>query len=241
MSYLHFTPLPQPTTNRSSWLKWLRSDSLPEDHKVILIEPFMKHYAGTIFDLGKPGWGSAWDPDERVREKISFNDKKVYALPDSGNGRSVELPFHYTIPFPEHLFHGLELTTGPCRITSITLFDKKGISSNPKYYPIPDGTPPLILEQDENGRKQKFVIELHTQNLPAHIKIFDVQTDEMLWQTTSFEEKCFFDGSSLKSGFYTMEISSGLYLLCRATFIKLFPVYIENDAEAGLITKPTIW
>lgn len=52
----------------------------------------MRHPAGLVFELQESDEPIGWDPDERVRERQSFTDKRAYYLPDSGKGSSIKLP-----------------------------------------------------------------------------------------------------------------------------------------------------
>jgi hypothetical protein len=54
--------------------------------RVVLMEPFVRHPAGQVFELEAITTVSDWHPDERVRERLSFTDKRAYYLPDGGNG-----------------------------------------------------------------------------------------------------------------------------------------------------------
>ncbi|MBK8483545.1 MAG: hypothetical protein IPL31_04110 [Saprospiraceae bacterium] len=72
--------------------------------RVILLYPFIKHYAGTVFDLNETIISSDWNDDERIREKQSQHSKLVYFLPDAGNGRSAELYESETIICPDDIF-----------------------------------------------------------------------------------------------------------------------------------------
>jgi len=59
---------------------------------IILTEPYMRHYTGSVFAVSDAIGVSAWDDDDRAREKQSCFDQRVYFLPDDGKGMPAELP-----------------------------------------------------------------------------------------------------------------------------------------------------
>lgn len=88
-----------------------------ETVRIVLTEPFIKHPAGLVFELDAAQGVSGWDDDSRVRERLNFSDKRNYRLPDGGNGLPYELPLSAVKPCPEAVFQGVDLRSGPVRIT----------------------------------------------------------------------------------------------------------------------------
>lgn len=213
----------------------------PAYHKIILTEPFMKHYAGTIFDLGAPAGISGWHPDERVREKQSYIDQRTYNLPDDGKGLETELPLYYTVPFSDILLRDCDVNSGPCRITSVTAFDIHGQPVKNKDYPIPDGAFPAFLTVNQYGKKQVLRLLVESENIPALANITDKKTNSQIRQIPLDKSENVIYLDNLSPGFYELEASFGPKKILTFTFIKLFPFYIQPDPSFQNILQNTIW
>ena len=81
--------------------------------RIILKIPFIRHYAGSVFDV-KESYGES---DPYSFERIS--PPKTYLLPDNGKGLPVQLDALNTVLCPPSVFEGVDLASGPCRITSV--------------------------------------------------------------------------------------------------------------------------
>ena len=84
---------------------------------IILKTPFIRHYAGSVFDVEE----STNNPNWEYAEKIS--PKRTYFLPDNGRGYATELDISDTVLCPNTLFEGVDLMAGPCRVTSAKASD----------------------------------------------------------------------------------------------------------------------
>lgn len=89
--------------------------------RLVLKVPFMRYPAGTVFELEDRLEYDGWEEDERLREKQNFSDRRVFFLPDGGSGFSTMLSAYDTQPCPPAVFEGVDLHSGPCRITKIEL------------------------------------------------------------------------------------------------------------------------
>lgn len=108
---------------RFCYIKYLSSSNIRQVlimPRIILTMPFLFHYAGSVFDLSDRIGVLNWDPDERVREKLSYQNNRYFELPDNGKGQETKLPLNYTIFCPENLLSEMDLNSGPCRITSVS-------------------------------------------------------------------------------------------------------------------------
>ncbi|NUO02864.1 MAG: hypothetical protein HUU01_19830, partial [Saprospiraceae bacterium] len=111
--------------------------------RLVLTEPVYKYPIGTVFDFLEEQSGiDGWDDDERVREKMSYVNKKTYFLPDTGRGFSASLRGDVTRPCPERAFEGIDLRTGPLRVTKTQ--SGYGKLLQPEPAPLPYGT---LLEE----------------------------------------------------------------------------------------------
>ena len=80
--------------------------------RIVLRTPFIHHYAGSVFDLERSTVTPNWEFEDRS------SPPRTYFLPDNGKGLGVDLPMSDTGICLPSIFVGVDLTTGPCRITS---------------------------------------------------------------------------------------------------------------------------
>ena len=210
-------------------------------HKIILKDPFIKHYAGTVFDLGPPDGLSDWDDDERNREKISFSDKRTYFLPDSGNGRPSMLPVYNTLPCPENIFENIDVRSGPCRITSVCVTDGQNCDKPTDDYAIPNGAAPFLLHNDQKGHKHMILVVLAKESDVLTLQVKDLFTEGRVLNERIDRETNEVNLFNLLPGFYEISLFDGLKLTARARCIKLFPLsanVIQNKISGYF---PTVW
>ncbi len=67
---------------------------------IILIEPLIRQYIGSVFLLRDSIGISGWDEDDRIRDRQPCFDQRVYYLPDNGKGIPVALPLPCTLNCP---------------------------------------------------------------------------------------------------------------------------------------------
>ncbi len=80
--------------------------------RIVLRTPFIHHYAGSVFDLERSTVTPNWEFEDRS------SPPRTYFLPDNGKGLGVDLPMSDKGICLPSIFVGVDLTTGPCRITS---------------------------------------------------------------------------------------------------------------------------
>lgn len=129
---------------------------------IILKNPFIRHYAGSVFDVEE----STNNPNWEYAEKIS--PKRTYFLPDNGRGYATELDISDTILCPNTLFEGVDLMTGPCRMTSA-----KASDLDSKW-----GENQVILSENKQ--------ELNITDLfqATRLSIFDRKTNQIIQEKT---------------------------------------------------------
>ncbi|NUQ26492.1 MAG: hypothetical protein HUU34_21300 [Saprospiraceae bacterium] len=195
--------------------------------RIVLTEPFVRHPAGLVFELDEATGVSGWDDDERVRDRQNFSDKRVYFLPDGGNGGSYELPSHMTAPCPPEVFVGVDLRTGPCRITGAWTApggDETSASpSNLKY------DAKLLRINDINAQG----IEMTLERKQAEIILVDVLRSETLRRFEAAGNPFQLDFSELPPGFYKITIHLHKGPTHYLQFIKAFPYIVEFQGNMG--------
>ena len=199
--------------------------------RVVLTEPFMKYPAGTVFELDALQGVSGWDPDERVREKLSFSDKRNYSLPDTGRGVPTTLPASATTPCPPEVFQNTDITTGPCRVTAV-------------------GAGALLREQDvslvsQNGRNaQGLQIALPAAApRPDRYELWDVLRDVRsdAQYITSAQSSLDLDFSALVPGFYRLDVYASKGIEFSIRFIKSFPLLVTISQHGRYTVQTTLY
>lgn len=196
---------------------------------IILTEPFIRHYAGSVFRLSDSIGYSGWDEDDRVRDRQPCHDKRVYNLPDDGKGLATELPVDYTILCPENIFENEDLKSGPCRITSISESLK-----SPNYDPYDANLLPMgkgkVLLNDSRKYSKNFVIVDISVNSPNQKVIFqDLVNDKVINIDYDIQNRCQLDFSRIDPGFYKVDIMQSLEISHSFTVIKHYPLVINYD------------
>ena len=184
-----------------------------ELHRVVLTVPFIRHYAGSVFDLYLDPTPDGWDPDERVREKISFN-RHSYALPDGGKGAPARLSQSDTIPCPPHLFDGVDLRTGPCRVTAVHALSGA---------PVPEPT----LSDIGGHPGQGIVVRLDAgAKAPFKISLTYLRNEQNLGTSEATQNPVLLNNAHLEPGFYRAVIESRDGQRIALHFIKCFPLVV---------------
>lgn len=197
---------------------------------VFLKYPFIKHYAGSIFDLDEAKYTS----DGYNEEKIS--PTRYYYLPDAGHGYSTSLPFSDIETCPDKIVGSLNTKTGPCRITSC--------SSSHEGELIKCLSLDYTSIKESGGiQKQVLVIRLpQASPQPNSVLIFDRRSGINVRKLRSGGRELVIDCSELHAGFYEARIICENAFEHRVTFIKCFPVVLSQD-EFGqnFAFSKTIW
>jgi hypothetical protein len=189
--------------------------------RIILQVPFMRHYAGSVFDLKED---LSCNSDAHYYERIK--PKCHYHLPDNGRGSAVDLPISDTILCPPSVFENMDLTTGPCRVTSV-----KTIGSDNDW-----GENQVILSEN----KQKLMIT----DLARVTRLFilDKQSQKISQEQPISTPSVFLDFSTLSTGFYDLNFFYENTILYNITLIKCFPLVVTKErGTSKFMTTETIW
>lgn len=222
-------------SEESFFLLWpVQQDLFIEDCLVYLLEPFIKHYAGTVFRLGAPSGISGWDEDIRIREKISFFDQRTYLLPDNGRGKPDTLPKNKTQSLPEEIWKNSDICLGPWRITSMNFVQGE---INKDFDVLPLGQPPVVIDNTNGPHQKDLVITAGN---------YQCKVEEMLTKTKVFKmkidsEDCIFPYNEWPPGFYNFQLTNTEGARWVATIIKMFPWYVASDLNHKIILEKTIW
>ncbi|MBK9150918.1 MAG: hypothetical protein IPM26_07915 [Saprospiraceae bacterium] len=211
--------------------------------RIVLLQPFIRHYAGSVFDLQAATGISGWDEDERVREKQSYHDRRHYILPDDGRGRQVELPVSYTESCPDNVFDKTDIKSGPCRITSVT--EGLNVNQNDPAYasPFPLGMGLLRLGNSLHYAKNIIHADLVGFSvIPDKLVIrnrFDHQISALYYD---FSNHITVDLSELSPGFYQGDFFLNMQLLHSFTMLKCFPLVLAYDRDTRKYQpENTLW
>lgn len=208
--------------------------------RVILINPFIKHYAGSVFDISDTMNISGWDEEEHTREKLNFSDKLAFHLPDAGNGKPTALPVTYVLICPSDIYYGLDLTLGPCRITSVSpeLEDSSMDRISSTISPFGIGKVRLDEISDPSKNLVKVLIE-------ERIQLIEVFTypDTVLLPFISVDQyKNTIDFSNIPNGFYRIVLYCTNDCVHEFTMIKCFPLVLTYQPETqSFKSQPAIW
>lgn len=217
--------------------------------RLVLTEPVYKYPIGTVFDfLEEQSDINGWYLDERVYERVGYLNKKTYFLPDTGRGFSAMLRGDVTTPCPAKAFEGVDLRTGPLRVTKTQ--SGYGKLLHPEPAPLPYGNlreEQVALVEIGGHHAQGLHIELPPfSQEPRRVTLRDAQREETLW------DRAFSDldtsGSTVSVDF--SELAPGFYQLffqfrgdCRHSiqFIKSFPLRVEFSPAVGFSIHKTLY
>ena len=209
---------------------------------IILNEPFIRHYKGSIFNVSDAIGVSGWDDDDRVREKQSYYDQRVYFLPDDGRGTPAELPLPYTSACPENILAGIDLKSGPCRITSVS----KGLekTTDDPYFaePTPLGKGRIMYSDSEKYAKNLLSIDLVNYDQPDTALIKNRITSEIHSVNWIAGHQSILNFEGFDPGFFDITLLKSEQKIHHFTLIKCFPIIVHLADKKGkyIITK-TIW
>lgn len=195
--------------------------------RIILQYPFMRHYAGSVFDLEENLNRSDNESDDRFYDRLP--PKRNYFLPDSGKGFAIDLPISNTVLCPPSVFDGVDLTTGPCRITSATTKSNKNLEVPFENQLNIDKVQLLDIVNQE---KQGIRIELPTQSpSPQRLQIIERQANKILKDITVNDYLLSLDCMELSTGFYEIRILCKGDITHSMTCIKCFPLVVTMDLK----------
>ena len=204
--------------------------------RIILLYPFIRHYAGSVFDLEEnPNFPDEYD-DIRVRDCINFGDKRTYILPDGGKGNSTNLDVTNTTSCPPEIFENVDLTSGPCRITSA----KTQANDDADWQLTIEKTALIAVQNQEN---QGILIDLPTHTpRPQRVQIVDRQSKQIIKNEAVNAHLLRLDFSDFTVGFYEISVLCEKKTVHILTFIKCFPLVVEMKNRTSVFTTiKTVW
>jgi hypothetical protein len=205
---------------------------------VYLTDPFVKHYAGTIFSLEKGGESSVNYEDMWFLEKLPNVYNQSYHLPDDGKGRPTQLPIYMTKECSLEAFEAINIQSGPVRITSVSegIFYDNGIGN--KY-----SNQRINLSYHNLSKIYKNSLEINQVIKPRNLKIEIINKQNTEIKHMNFVNQNMFklDFSPYPPGFYDIKISAE-EMSEVISLIKLFPIFIDIIPQSSSINyKATIW
>ncbi len=209
---------------------------------IILTEPFIRHYAGSVFKVSDAIGVSGWDDDDRVREKQSCYDQRFYFLPDNGKGTPAELPLPYAFDCPENILAGINLKSGPCRITSVS----KGLEKNigDPYYaePLPLGKGKIMYSDSEKYAKNVLTFDLGNEEQPDTALINNRVTGEIQSVNRIAGHPAILSFEEFEPGFFEVSLLKSTQKIHHFTLIKCFPMVVQlTDIRGKYNITKTIW
>lgn len=202
--------------------------------RIVLRIPFIKHYAGTVFELNDPIVSSNWDLDERNREKQSRYADRVYFLPDAGHGRSAELSVSDTLICPDEVFKSIDIKTGPCRITSIKKLVNESRLSVDKLN--------IRLAGDSFPLNNNIILEALSDCPVDCILIFDLLIEQKIMELNVTAPLDSLSFELENPGFYFVQGLLKNNPVWEIHVYKNFPMVVTSLQNSNkFITIPTIW
>ena len=203
--------------------------------RVVLTEPYVRHAAGHVFELDAATGISGWEEDERLRERLNFSNKQTYFLPDGGNGAAYELSVSATRPCPPEVFEGIDLRTGPCRVTGSTFRSANETEAQPsdiKYQ--------AQLFEINGLNAQGIAITLEEK--PSKIVLTDVLRDETLREIPADSHSLVLNFADLLPGFYQLIMTMSDDSVHDVRVFKAFPLLvIFPDRSGRFSTQKTMY
>ncbi len=209
---------------------------------VILINPFIRHYAGSIFGLSDTMSLKGWTEDSRINDRMPSYGNKCYTLPDDGKGSPAELMISETMLCPSNLFNNIDLKSGPCRVTSISA-GLEAPANDPEYsFNLPFGKGKINLMDSAKYLKNQLVIDLVNPLLPDCVRIKNSVTNELTEYSFQKQNNLLLNFDSFDPGFYVVHFYSSKQILCFFTLIKCYPLAIKFRKDGlNYDTVQTIW
>lgn len=208
---------------------------------IYLNQPFIRHYAGSVFELSDAIGDSGWDDDIRVRDRMPCIDHRIYHLPDNGKGIYAELPIEYTDGCPKELFNNINIKSGPCRITSVS---KELESNDDPFYaePLPKGKGKIVYYETTPISKNNLIIDIKDLPKPDQLNIINLVTNEGWFLSSELTDKMVLDFSDYSPGFYSVTFYKNGKEIYNFTMIKCFPIVVTYDNDSGkYLTSQTLW
>jgi hypothetical protein len=209
---------------------------------IILTEPFMRHYAGSVFRVSDAIGYSGWDDDDRVRDRQPCFDQRVYHLPDDGKGNAAELSLESTLLCPENLLINEDLKGGPCRITSVS----EGLATkhNDPFYasPLPMGRGKVLLQDSAKYTKNIITADIPEDKPYNKVVIKNQVTEVTEVVLYDFQDGFVLDFSEWQPGFYRVDIFYNTTLIHTFTVMKCFPLVVFYESRTRKYrTEKTLW
>lgn len=194
---------------------------------IFLKQPFMRHYAGTVFELEV-----CFQQD---RDHVLLYDRlpprKMYSLPDDGKGEPVLLDAQDVEHCLPSLFETVDVCHGPLRVTSIKPYQ----STTGSFDLLPEMNPEtIILTSVSNVPKQaiqlpEFIAQkcltkgfLRNKNTPVDAMRSSLSVVDSVVSMEFFPP-----------GFYEMVLPFDADQGYVLNVIKLFPFGVERDPVSG--------
>jgi len=193
-----------------------------------------------FFDLDVATGIDDWDDDERVREKQSYTSKKTYFLPDDGNGRAANLSVSDTTECPSDVYTGIDLFSGPCRITSV-ITDSNHFQTygQPEIF-IKDLNCKINLNLDTDLLKNYVVLSLPLNDFG--VDIFNTLSLQRDYSATIESVNNSINFSKCLPGFYRVDVHNNYNIKFSITMIKCFPILVYYNASTRKYSiQKTIW
>lgn len=210
--------------------------------RIILTTPFMRHPAGLVFELPYSNEPIGWDPDTRVRERQSFSGKQAFRLPDAGRGQEVNLPQSDTVPCPPKVFEGVDIRTGPCRITALSSGTGPERTSDGLQTGWALREPDLSLFDIAGRRSQGIRIRIPDgAPLPHRVEVINVLHEQTTQTFPVSGRDISLDFSGLEPGFYRMLIACEEDLYHSIRFMKSFPLLVVMEGGGRYRTQETMY
>lgn len=206
--------------------------------RVILLNPFVKHYAGSVFDLNEAVYPSDWDVNERNLEKQSRFANKVYLLPDAGNGRSAELSVQDTTLCPEEIFTNIHIKNGPCRITAV------------KEHPMDPENIQLIttrlltvqLEGTLYPLNNNILLQSTGEKKFDTIEIYNSLSNQIIQELDGFSDTKTLNFQEAHPGFYRVLLFNSQMPVLELSLFKNFPLVVSPIKYTNKFQCiPTVW
>ncbi len=200
--------------------------------RIVLRYPVFRHYAGSVFDLEEnTGFHPADDP--RVYDRLP--PRRTYHLPDTGKGEPASLPLSDTVICPAAVWEGVDLRSGPCRITSAHTAVPEGRSFPFEAQLTLDR---VTLTDDKQGVSIPFLYAVH----PDRVRITDRTTGAIAGEYRTDPTAMVLEMDALLPGFYEIALWQGGERLHRITLIKCFPLVVTPDRYGNTFSVvATVW
>ena len=210
--------------------------------RIVLLNPYIKHYAGSVFDLSDVMGDKGYDDDPRLTERMSFVDKRYYSLPDAGNGRPSELSIEHAAICPDDVFNDTNLKSGPCRITSLSKGLENAALDKLKSADGIAGDGCVRLHDTNAAVKNLLFVCLTAPAFPIIVSSYTNPEKEKIKAYSILSEKVGIDLSDYAPGFYFFELQSKDGQRHHFTMIKCFPLVVTfNGYQNNYSTQTTIW